>query len=402
MKAKHSSRPDTLAVHAGPDPDPHYGGVSVPIFQSSTFAFHDADEGAARFLGTEKGYIYTRLANPTIRALEECVCELEGGHAALGTATGMAAISTVFLSLLKAGDHVVGTEAVYGPTRLLLERQLAKFGIESSWVPTEDADRVRAAIRPATRMLFVETPANPTMALSDLHACGTLAKKSGALFVVDNTFSSPLLQKPLRFGADVVVHSMTKYLNGHSDVVAGMIVAADAELHAQLASMLKGLGGTMDPHQAWLVLRGVRTLALRIEKSQQTAMRLAEWLESHPAVAWVAYPGLPSHPQHALMKKQMAGPGAMISFGVKGGLEAAKAAINSVRLAILAVSLGGIETLIEHPASMTHSSVPRADREAAGVKDDLIRLSVGCEAYEDLREDLEQALAAALGAAKRG
>lgn len=388
-------RPESLTVHAGFDPSEAQGAVSVPIYQTSTFAFENADQGARRFAGAESGYIYTRLGNPTTTALQDAVCALEGGHAALGTASGMAAISTVFLTFLRSGDHVVGTDAVYGPSRLLVEKQLTKFGIESTWVPTDRIDEVEKAIRPQTKMIYVETPANPTIKLTDLEACGRLAKKIAAIYVVDNTFSSPLLQRPFRFGADVVVHSMTKFLNGHADVVAGMIVSNGPELHEKLTAMLRGLGGTMDPHQAWLVLRGLRTLALRIDRAQQNAQKLAEWLESRPQVAWISYPGLVSHPQHELMLSQMEGPGAMISFGVHGGLEAAKQVIDSVRLATLAVSLGGVETLIEHPASMTHAGVPREEREAAGIRDDLIRMAVGCEAFEDLQADLEQAFQAA-------
>jgi methionine-gamma-lyase len=299
------------------------------------------------------------------------------------------------LAFLKSGDHVVGTDAVYGPSRLLLEHQLAKFGIESSWVATEDIGKLEEAIRPETRMLYIETPANPTIKLTDLAACGEIANRIGALFVVDNTFSSPLLQTPLEYGADVVIHSMTKYLNGHADVVAGMIVSADESNHLQIRSMLRSLGGTMDPHQAWLVLRGLRTLAMRVEKAQDNARKLAGWLENSPHVAWISYPGLASHPQHELMARQMRGPGSMISFGVNGGLDAGRKVINSVKLATNAVSLGGVETLIEHPASMTHAGMPREEREAAGILDDLVRLSVGCEAYEDLRDDLEQAFEAA-------
>jgi methionine-gamma-lyase len=376
-------------------PEPEYGVVSVPIYQSSTFSFRNADEGAARFAGTDPGYRYTRLGNPTIRALEDAVSQLEGGYAGLGTSTGMAAISTVLLTFLRSGDHVVGTDAVYGPTRLLLEKQLLKFGIQSSWVPTEDLEALRRAIQPRTRLLFIETPANPTIKLTDLEACARIAREIGALLIVDNTFSSPLLQRPFRFGADVVIHSMTKYLNGHSDVVAGMIVSGREALHREIAPMLHSLGGTMDPHQAWLVLRGLRTLAMRIEKAQANAQQVAAWLAKHPQISWVSYPGLPSHPQHALMQRQMSGPGAMISFGVVGGLGAAKKVIDGVQLAKRAVSLGGVETLIEHPASMTHASVPREEREAAGIRDDLVRLSVGCEAWEDLIEDLDQALKAA-------
>jgi methionine-gamma-lyase len=393
MHSERSRNPETVSIHGGPEPDPLHGAVSVPIYQSSTFSFRDTEQGAARFSGADDGFKYTRLGNPTSRALEQCVAELEGGWDGLATASGMAAISTVFLALLGPGDHVVGTDAVYGPTRLLLEDQLSKFGIRSTWVPSEDIAAVRAALRPETRMLYIETPANPTLKLTDLAACGRLARESGALLVVDNTFCSPILQQPFGLGADVVLHSMTKYLNGHSDVVAGIIVARDEALHARLSAMLRGLGGTIDPHQAWLVLRGIRTLALRVHKAQENAGILATWLAAHPGVAWISYPGLPSHPQHELMKKQMKGPGGMLCFGVKGGFENARRVINSMRLATLAVSLGGIDTLVEHPASMTHASLPREEREAAGIRDDLIRVSVGCEAVEDLKADLEGALA---------
>jgi methionine-gamma-lyase len=398
MTHPHPLRPETLAIHAGMEDAPEHGAVSVPIYQSSTFAFESAAQGAARFAGTEPGYRYTRLGNPTTRALEDAVAALEGGHAGLGTASGMAAVTTVLLAFLKSGDHVVGTDAVYGPTRVFAERHLSRLGIESSWVATEDLDALRAALRPNTRMVYIETPANPTIKLSDLEACGRIARQAGATYVVDNTFSSPLLQQPLRFGADVVVHSMTKYLNGHSDVVAGMIVSAREAVHREIVPMLHSLGGTMDPHQAWLVLRGLRTLALRVAKAQDNARHIAPWLEAHPAVAWVSYPGLDSHPQRALMERQMSGPGSMIAFGVRSGLDAARRAIDAVRLLKRAVSLGGVETLIEHPASMTHASVPRAEREAAGIRDDLVRLAVGCEAWEDLVADLDQALRAAVPA----
>jgi len=392
MKPTRTLHPDTRPIHAGPEPDPLYGGVSVPIYQSSTFVFADADQGAARFAGTDPGYKYTRLGNPTVRALAQAVCELEGGADALCTATGMAAVSTVMLALLRRGDHVVGTDAVYGPTRLLLETHMAKFGVHSSWVPSEDLGAVERAVRPGTRMLMIETPANPTIKLTDLAGCARIAHDHGALLVVDNTFSSPLLQQPLRFGADVVVHSMTKYLNGHSDVVAGVIVAREAKTASRLGATLQTFGGTMDPHQAWLVLRGLRTLALRVQRAQDNAARLAGWLEGRPEVSWVSYPGLASHPQHELMKKQMNGPGSMIAFGVRGGLEAGKTLIESMRLAKLAVSLGGVETLVEHPASMTHAGLSREEREASGIGDDLVRLAVGCEHWEDLRDDLQQAL----------
>ena len=394
MSGDEPLRPETLVIHAGLEPMPEHGPVSVPIYQSSTFSFASAEEGAARFAGTDPGYRYTRLGNPTTRALEHAVCSLEGGYAALATSSGMAAVSTVTLALLAGGDHVVATDAVYGPTRTLIERQLSKFGIASTWVPSEDLDAVGRAVTAHTRLLFVETPANPTMKLTDLAGCASVAHGAGALLVVDNTFCSPLRQRPLTFGADVVLHSMTKFLNGHSDVVAGVIVSARRDLHEAIGAYLIALGGTMDPHQAWLVLRGMRTLAMRMDRAEANAGALAAWLAVHPRVAWVSYPGLDSHPQHELVCRQMSGPGAMIAFGVRGGLTAARTVIDNVHLAVRAVSLGGVETLIEHPASMTHAGLPRDERLASGLSDDLIRLAVGCEAAEDLKADLDQALRA--------
>ncbi len=382
MKDIKKLKPNSRPIHAGPEADPVNGAVSVPIYQTSTFSFTSPDQGANRFAGTEAGYIYTRLGNPTIRALEQAVAELEGGHDGLATATGMAAISTTFLSLLKTGDHMIGTDAVYGPTRILMESHLAKFGITSDWVPTEDLDNIRKVIRPNTKLIYIETPANPTIKITDLEEAGKIAHEAGALFAVDNTFSSPILQNPFKFGADIVIHSMTKYINGHTDVVAGIIVAKEADLYARLQKSLQTLGGTMDPHQAWLVLRGLRTLAMRVRTAQENAMKLAAWLQEHPAIEWISYPGLTSHPGHELMKKQMNGPGSMISFGVKGDLETAKTVINAMELATLAVSLGGIETLIEHPASMTHAGMSRTEREKAGISDDLIRIAVGCEDFD--------------------
>ncbi len=383
----------TKVIHAGSEPDPLYGGVSVPIFQSSTFAFRSAEHGAALFAGEEKGYIYTRLGNPTIHALEECLASLENGTAGLATATGMAAVTTVFFTLLEQNTHLISTASVYGPSRVVVEKELSRFGVTSSFVDTSHLDNVRQHLRPETRLIFLETPANPTMALTDIQACSALAKEKGCLVVVDNTFASPILQNPLDLGADIVIHSLTKFINGHSDVVGGAIITRDDKLHQRLRQVLINLGGTMDPHQAWLILRGVKTLALRVEKSQENAIKLAHFLQGHPRVGWVNYPGLESHPQYELAKKQMRGPGSMLCFGLKGGLEAGRRLINSVRLCTLAVSLGGIETLIQHPASMTHASVPREKREEAGITDDLIRLSVGAEDFEDLKADLEQALA---------
>ena len=382
----------TKAIHAGTPHDSQYGEVSVPIFQSSTFSFPHADEGAARFSGASSGYIYTRLGNPTIHALEEAIRILEGGERGMAAATGMAAISTVFLSMLEKGSHIVGTDCVYGPTRTIVETALARFGVESTFVDTADLGQVKKAMRANTRMVFLETPANPTMKISDISGAAAIAHERNAVLVVDNTFASPFLQRPFEYGADVVVHSCTKFINGHSDVVGGMIVVRNDDLYRRIRPVLNLFGGTMDPHQAWLILRGVRTLPLRVERSQENALQLARFLRNHPMVTWVLYPGLPDHPQHELARTQMDGFGSMIAIGVKGGLEGGKIVMNNVRLFTLAVSLGGVESLIEHPASMTHAGMPKKEREAAGIPDELVRISVGCEDVDDIRDDLDQAL----------
>jgi len=389
---KGGMRKSTRAIHAGNLPEAVFGEVSVPIFQSSTFSFPSAEDGAARFSGEKPGYIYTRMGNPTIHALEENVAALENGHAGMATATGMAAITTVFLALLDRDAHLVSTDSVYGPTRVVLESEFAKFGVQADFVDSSLAENVARAMRENTRLVYIETPANPTMSLTDIRAVADIAHRGDALLVVDNTFASPYLQRPFEHGADIVIHSLTKFINGHSDVVGGMIVTKNEKLYRRIKPVLNLFGGTMDPHQAWLVLRGVRTLALRVEKSQENAMKLAAFLEEHPKVTWVRYPGLPDHPQHEIAKKQMDGFGAMICFGVKNGLEGGKTVMNHMQLFTLAVSLGGVESLIEHPASMTHASMPRDEREAAGILDELVRISVGCEDYEDLRDDLDQAL----------
>ncbi len=391
MKAK-AAHQATKAIHAGGLHREVFGEVSVPIFQCSTFAFPSAEEGAARFAGEHAGYIYTRMGNPTVQALEECIAALENGYAGMATASGMAAITTVYLALLGQGAHVVGTDSVYGPTRMVLEKEFARFGVTATFVDTSNLENLQRALRANTRLVFVETPANPTMTVTDIRAAAEIAHRHDAILVVDNTFASPYLQRPLELGADVVVHSMTKSINGHSDVIAGMIITRNEGLYARLRPVLNLFGGTMDPHQAWLVLRGVRTMPLRVERSQENARRLADFLQQHPNVTWVHYPGLPDHPQHAVAKRQMDGFGSMICFGVKKGLEGGKKVMNSVRLFTLAVSLGGVESLIEHPASMTHASVPRQEREQAGIGDELVRLAVGCENFDDLREDLDQAL----------
>jgi len=378
-------------VHAGHKPDPT-GSVNVPIYQTSTFAFRDAAHGAALFAGEEDGFIYTRIANPTIRALEDNVAELEHGCGAIATSSGMGAVCTAYVALLEAGAHMVSTASVYGPSRTVIERDFSRFGVEASFVPTSDLDQVRSAIRPNTKVVYIETPANPTMEVSDIAAIAKIAHEHGCVVVVDNTFASPYLQTPLDLGADVVVHSVTKFINGHADVVGGLIVAKDPALCQRLRKTMINLGCNMDPHQAFLVIRGLKTMGIRIERAQESAMKIARWLEDQPEVECVRYIGLRSHPQHEIARRQMRGFGSMISFDLKGGMDAGRQLMNSVRLATLAVSLGGVETLIEHPASMTHAGMSPEARRQAGFTDGLVRYSVGIEDVEDLIADLRQAL----------
>ncbi|KAF0203736.1 MAG: hypothetical protein FD170_809 [Bacteroidetes bacterium] len=378
-------------VHGGEFDNP-LGSATVPIYQTSTFIFENADHGAKCFSGEDDGYIYTRIGNPTIHALETLVADLEGGAEGIATSSGMAAVNTLYMALLSQGDHMISSEAVYGPSRVVMEQHWARFGVESTYVNTADISAIKAAFKPNTKMLFIETPANPTIEITDLKACAELAHQHGALLIVDNTFCSPYLQRPIEFGADAVFHSMTKFLNGHADIVAGMIITKDKELGKKLRSMMVAMGCNMDPHQAYMVIRGVRTLGIRVERAQQSAMEIAHFLEAHPKVEWVKYPGLESHPQHELAKTQMKGFGSMISFELKGGLEAGKILMNEVQLAILAVSLGGVESLIQHPASMTHSKMKSDDRLRAGITEGLVRFSVGIEDVEDLIDDLKQGL----------
>jgi len=385
---------DSKLVHAGIPDDP-MGSAVTPIYQTSTFAFRDAQEGADRFAGKAQGYIYTRIGNPTINALEVAMAQLENGVGGVATSSGMSAVATVYLALLSAGDHVVSQASVYGPSRILMEKHMSRFGVESTFLDTTDLEQVKAAIRPNTKIIYVESPGNPGMQVSDLAAIAELAHSIGALAVVDNTFASPYLQRPLDLGCDVVLHSITKFINGHADVVGGVLVAKDEAIYKQLRAMMVMSGCNMDPHQAWLVSRGLKTLSIRVDRAQQSAMEIAKWLEKHPKIEWVSYLGLPSHPQFELVKKQMKGPGAMLSFEVKGGVEGGRRLMDAVKLATLAVSLGGVETLISHPASMTHASMGKEARLASGISDGLVRYSVGIENVEDLIADLEQALAKA-------
>lgn len=378
-------------IHGGGHHD-EYGAATVPIYQTSTFRFESAEDGAACFAGEKDGYVYTRIGNPTVAALERQVAELEHGYGAVAFASGMGAVSTVYMAYLNAGDHMISSDAVYGASRTMMEGHMSRFGVESTYVKTENIDNIKAAIRPNTKMLYIETPANPTMGITDIEACAKLAHEKGLLLVVDNTFCSPYLQNPLELGADVVLHSVTKFINGHADIVGGIVITKTQELYKKLHVMMLNLGGNMDPHQAYMVIRGLKTLGIRIDRAQESAMKVAEFLESHPKIASVAYPGLKSHPQYALAQKQMRGTGTMISFELKGGLEAGRKLMNNVKMCILAVSLGGVETLIQHPASMTHSKVSAQAKAAAGITDGLVRFSVGIENVEDIIADLRQAL----------
>jgi methionine-gamma-lyase len=378
-------------IHAGSYKD-QFGSATVPIYQTSTFAFENVDEGAKCFAGDSDGYIYTRIGNPTINSLEQAVAAIENGYGGIAVSSGMAAVTTIYMALLDKGSHIVSTDAVYGPARVVMETHFSRFGVESTYINTTNAADIKKAIRPNTKVVYIETPANPTMDITDLKAAADIAHEAGAILVVDNTFCSPYLQNPLDLGADVVFHSMTKFLNGHADIVAGIIITKTKELYAKLRGMMINMGCNMDPHQAYMVIRGLKTLSIRMEQAQLNAIQCADFLEKHPKVEWVKYPGLKSHPQYELGIKQMRGPGSMISFELKGGLKAGKILLDNVHLALLAVSLGGVETLIQHPASMTHSKMPKASREKAGITDGLVRFSVGIEDVEDIIADLKQGL----------
>lgn len=378
-------------IHAGADKD-KFGSATVPIYQTSTFGFKSADDGAKCFAGESDGFIYTRLGNPTIQALENQVAALEGGFGGIATASGMGAVSSIYIGLLKQGDHMVSTDAIYGPSRVIMEKYFSNYGVESTYISTSNIENILKAIKPNTKVLYIESPTNPTMEISDLKACVEIARKHNLVTVVDNTFCSPYLQRPIELGIDVVFHSMTKFLNGHADIVAGMIVTRTEELYNIIRPAMINMGCNMDPHQAYMVLRGIKTLAIRVERAQQNAIKVADYLENHPKVEWVKYPGLKSHPQYDLAKKQMFGPGAMISFELQGGFAAGKTLMNNVKLAMLAVSLGGVETLIQHPASMTHSKLSVEAKAKANITYGLVRFSVGIEDVEDIISDLDQAL----------
>jgi len=383
---------DTILIHGG-DVNDEWGSAVVPIYQTSTFAFKNAQHGADCFAGKEKGYIYTRIGNPTIENLEKKLALMEHGFGAIALASGMAAVTTAYMALLEQGAHILSTSAVYGPSRSVLESHFKKFGVEATFIDTSNLENIKQNIKKNTKLLYLETPANPTVQITDIAAASAIAHEHGIVVVVDNTFCSPYLQNPLDLGADVVLHSLTKYINGHADIVGGALIAKNEELYTKLRKTMVYMGGNMDPHQAYLVIRGVKTLSLRMDRAQENAMKIAQYLESHPKVEKVMYPGLPSHPQYELAKKQMRGPGSMISFELKGGYNAGVVLMNNVKVALLAVSLGGVETLIQHPASMTHASMTPEGRKAANITEGLVRYSVGIENVEDLIQDLNQALA---------
>ena len=373
----------TIAIHAGQRPDPTTGAIMMPVYQTSTYVQPE--------LGRHLGYEYARTHNPTREAFEANVAALEAGTHGIAFASGLAATDTM-LKLLNAGDHVVCGEGVYGGTYRLFSKVLSRLGIEFTFVDSSDVEAIRAAVTPKTRLIHVETPTNPMMQLTDIAAAAEVARAAGAWLSVDNTFASPYNQRPLELGAHLVIHSVTKYVNGHSDMVGGMIVVRDDDLHEQLRFLQNAAGAVPGPWDSWLGLRGTKTLHLRMKAHNANGQQIAEWLDAHPKVQAVYYPGLPQHPQHELAKRQMRGFTGMISIEM-GSLEKAAAFVNGVRIFALAESLGGVESLIGHPALMTHASVPRDRRYAMGLTDGLVRLSCGVEDVEDLIADLEQALA---------
>jgi len=381
----------TRCIHAGEGHNP-FGAHATPIYQTSTFVFENAEQAASIFSGGP-GYRYIRSPpnTPTHEALVKKISSLEGAEAGLVFSSGMAAETTLVLSLLKAGDHLLSGDVIYGGTYGLFSSLLSRFGIEVSFVDTTDPGKVRAGLRDNTRLVFLESPANPTMAVCDIRRISELAREAGAVSVVDNTFATPYFQRPLKLGADAVVESCTKYIGGHGDLLGGVAVASK-KLIKSLKPQAILTGGTMGTHEAWLCLRGLKTLHLRMERHAQNAIRLAQFLESHPKVEKVNYPGLASHAQHEVAKRQMSGFGGMLSFELKGGLEAGRRLMNRLELCSLAVSLGSVDTLIEHPSSMTHAVVPKEMRERLGISDGLVRVSVGIEDVEDIVADLEQGL----------
>ena len=374
----------TKAIHAGQEPDPSTGAIMTPIFQTSTYA--------QAGLGEHKGFEYARTQNPTRSALEACIAALEDGQYGLAFASGMAA-ETAILSLLSAGDHIVSCDDLYGGTYRIFERVMRRYNVDTSYVPVGDIAAYEKAIQPNTKMIWLETPTNPLLRLVDIAAVAKIAHKHDLLVVVDNTFASPYFQQPLNLGADIIIHSTTKYINGHSDVIGGALVLNDAEVYEALKFSQNAAGGVPSPFDSWLTLRGIKTLAVRMRQHEANAMAVAKFLQEHPRVEKVYYPGLPSHPDYELAKRQMSGFGGMVSFQFKGTYANVEQMVRHFKVFTLAESLGGVESLVCHPASMTHGSIPKDIRESRGLTDTLLRLSVGIEDIEDLLVDLQQALA---------
>ena len=374
---------ETIAIHAGGRPDATFGAVSVPIYQTSTFVFED--------VGKTRGYDYSRTANPTRKVLEDTIAQLEGGKAGFAFATGMAAEATV-MHLLEAGDHVISGDDVYGGTYRLFQNVMRAFGLEFTFLRMDSRQAIEEAIRPNTRMLWLESPSNPLLNIIDVEMVADVAKKHGILTVMDNTFATPYFLRPIDFGIDLVVHSTTKYLNGHCDVVGGAVVTTTDELTERVQFLLNAMGTCASPFDCWLVLRGIETLPVRMKQHEANAIAVANYLREHLPVNRVFYPGLESHPGHEIAKRQMKGFGGVVSFELKGGIQAANNFLRRVKVFSLAESLGGVASLAEHPATMTHASMPKDYREKVGITDELIRLSVGLENVDDLIEDLHQAL----------
>ncbi len=384
----------TRTVHVGAEKN-MYGTLSSPIYQTSTFIFDSAEQGGRRFALEEEGYIYTRLGNPTCTAVEQKVASLEGGEACVSASSGMGAITSAIWVCVQAGDHIVAGKTLYGCTYAFLEHGLKRYGVDVTFVDLRDPENVRKAMRPNTKLVYVETPANPNMYLADIETIANIAHaQEGVKVMVDNTYCTPYLCRPLSFGADIVVHSATKFLNGHGDVIAGFVVGTQEYINQVRLLGIKDLtGSVLGPFEAFLINRGLKTLHVRMDRHCSNAQVVAEYLEKHPKVISIAYPGLKSFPQYELAKKYMRMPGSMIAFEVQGGLEAGRKLMNNVHLCSLAVSLGDTETLIEHPASMTHSPYTPEERAASDISEGLVRLSIGLEDVEDIIADLEQALA---------
>jgi methionine-gamma-lyase len=383
---------ETQAIHSGRINDEQFGSLATPLYQTSTFIFKDAQQGADRFSGDAEGYIYTRLGNPTTRQLEMRVAAMENMEDGAATATGMGAVSGALLANLECGDHIISSKAIYGCSFALINHQLRKFGIEVSFVDMTDPSNIEKEIKENTKVIFLETPINPNLVVLDIEKIANIAKKHQILSIVDNTFLTPVLQQPGKYGIDIVVHSATKYLNGHGDVVAGIICGSSEMIMNIKMTALKDIGATISPHDAWLILRGIKTLPIRMERHCNNAQAIAEFLESHEAVSQVYYPGLKSHPGNKFIGNQMKAAGGVIAFEINADLAGGSDFINRMKLFSIAVSLGDAESLIQHPASMTHSPYSQEERLEAGISDSLIRISVGLENVEDLIEDLSQSL----------